>query len=80
MAYPCPCCDNLTLPEEPPGTFQICEVCFWEDDNVQFDDPSYWGGANVMSLTEARRAYQLIGAKEERFLKFVRQPHANEIQ
>ena len=25
--YACPCCGYLTLPEEPPGTFDICPVC-----------------------------------------------------
>ena len=28
--YPCPCCEQYTLDEEPPGTFEICEVCDWE--------------------------------------------------
>jgi hypothetical protein len=55
--YPCPCCGLLTLDEEPPGTFDICTVCGWEDDNVQFDDPDYTGGANTMSLNEAKKAY-----------------------
>ncbi len=26
--FPCPCCGFLTLPEEPPGTYDICPVCF----------------------------------------------------
>lgn len=38
MKYTCPCCGYRTL-EEPPGTFDICEICFWEDDGVHFDDP-----------------------------------------
>ena len=48
--FRCPCCGCLTLDEEPPGTFEICPVCWWEDDNVQFDDPSYRGGANTRQL------------------------------
>ncbi len=36
--YACPCCGYLTLTEKPPGTFAICPVCFWEDDEVQFKD------------------------------------------
>ena len=55
--YQCPCCGFLTLDEEPPGTFDICTVCGWEDDNVQFDDPDFAGGANTMSLNEAKKAY-----------------------
>lgn len=50
----CPCCGKPTLDEEPPGTFQICPSCKWEDDELQFHDPNYAGGANVMSLNGAR--------------------------
>jgi hypothetical protein len=52
--YPCPCCDFLTLDDPPTGTFQLCPICRWEDDNVQYKDPDYEGGANGVSLLEAR--------------------------
>ena len=39
IKHKCVCCGNYTINEEPPGTFEICPVCFWEDDNVQFDNP-----------------------------------------
>jgi hypothetical protein len=29
-------------------------VCGWEDDNVQFSDPTFRGGANELSLIEAQ--------------------------
>jgi hypothetical protein len=57
--YPCPCCEQNTLDEPPPGTFDICSRCGWEDDNVQFDDPDFRGGANAESLNEARRGRSL---------------------
>lgn len=57
-AFPCPCCGYLTLGEPPPGTFSICPVCHWEDDRVQYDDPSYQGGANGSSLNEAKTNFQ----------------------
>jgi len=59
--YQCPCCDLYTLDEEPPGTFEICMVCWWEDDLVQFHDPTYGGGANRESLIEAREAFRRRG-------------------
>jgi hypothetical protein len=43
------------------GTWLICEVCWWEDDPVQFEDPEYRGGANGPSLNEARRYFRTIG-------------------
>ncbi|PGR86661.1 CPCC family cysteine-rich protein [Bacillus pseudomycoides] len=57
MKYTCPCCGYKTLEEEPPGTFDICSICFWEDDNVQFDDPDYEGGANEESLRQYQKAF-----------------------
>jgi hypothetical protein len=76
--FPCACCGYFTLPEAPSGTYFICPVCFWEDDPLQFDDSAYEGGANVISLDEARRNYAEFGASERRFLSLVRQPKAAE--
>jgi hypothetical protein len=61
--FHCPCCGYPTLSEQPPGTFDICTICGWEDDNVQFNDPSYRGGANEMSLDEARRQFETSGGR-----------------
>ena len=76
--FPCPSCGFLTLDEEPPGTFAICPVCGWEDDNVQFHDPSYSGGANPVSLEEARRNFVEFGAVSERVKDLVRSPTPQE--
>jgi hypothetical protein len=76
--WPCPCCGSLTLDEEPPGTFGICPVCFWEDDDVQFRDPDHSGGANRVSLSEARRNFKSIRASEEAFVENVRPPTSHE--
>ena len=53
--YACPCCGRRTLTEEP-GSYEICPVCGWEDDPLSRRDPAFTGGANKMSLEEARRA------------------------
>ena len=29
--------------------FQVCKVCGWEDDDIQYENPDYIGGANDMS-------------------------------
>jgi hypothetical protein len=65
LRYACPCCGHLTLPKAPPGTFEICPVCRWEDDNVQFDLPDYGGGANSPSLREAQENFKRFGAVTE---------------
>jgi hypothetical protein len=72
--FACPCCGFLTLNEKPPGTFAICPVCFWEDDDAQFRDPTYAGGANRVSLGEARRNFIDFGAAMREFQEQVRAP------
>ena len=59
--YQCPCCKHYTLDGKPNNTFQTCSVCFWEDDGVQLNDPDYEGGANHMSLNQARRNFKEFG-------------------
>ena len=68
----------LTLPQEPPGTFEMCEVCWWEDDPVQFADPTYRGGANSPSLIEAQANFRSFGASDPQFLDSVRSPRPGE--
>jgi hypothetical protein len=55
--FPCPCCGFYTLSEKPPGTYEICGLCGWEDDRVQNEDPFYRGGANDECLVECRLAF-----------------------
>jgi hypothetical protein len=72
--YPCPCCGCVTLPER--GGYELCPVCFWEDDGQDdHDADQVRGGPNgSLSLTEARRSFSRIGAVEERLLPYVRPP------
>ncbi len=77
--YKCPCCGFLTLSESPPGTYEICPVCNWEDDYVQYNDPNYRGGANKESLNEARENFIKFGASSMKFIKEVRNPEPDEI-
>jgi len=72
--YKCPCCGYYTYDRQPDNTYEICEVCFWEDDGLQLDDPNMAGGANTISLNEARINFKKYGACEERFVENVRPP------
>jgi hypothetical protein len=74
MNYDCPCCGYLTFGEKPPGTFEICPVCGWEDDNVQFHDPAYQSGANSVSLDQARKNFSEMGAINASSIELVRKP------
>lgn len=76
--YPCPCCGYYTLENKADNTFQICPVCYWEDDGVQLSDIDYKGGANTVSLREARKNFEKYGAIEKQFIEFVRFPLQDE--
>ena len=76
--YACPCCGYLTLDEPPTGTYDICEVCFWEDDGVQFRDLDSEGGANKVSLSQARANFREHGVSDPRFKTHVRPPRPEE--
>ena len=49
----CPVCGKSHVEE-----YDICEICNWENDPVQVRKPDFSGGANKMSLNQARKAYQ----------------------
>lgn len=75
--FPCPCCGRLVF-SEGPGSYEICPVCFWEDDPVQLRWPDSGGGANRPSLIDSQQNYADLGAMEERFVGNVRVPRDDE--
>src|SRR6516164_8839737 len=77
--FPCPCCGYLTL-NEGPGKYDVCPICYWEDDISQLRFPTMGGGANKPSLLEAQKKYAEIGAIEVNFLPHVRKPNAADIR
>lgn len=76
--FTCPCCGYKTLSEKASGTYEICEVCYWEDDDIQLEDPTYEGGANIVSLIQAQKNFLEFGACEREMMQFVRQPFEDE--
>lgn len=79
VRHSCPCCNHRTLDMR--GGFEICPVCFWEDDGQdEHDVDVVRGGPNArLSLTMARRNYARIGAVDERALRHVRAPRDDEM-
>jgi hypothetical protein len=53
--FPCPACGFLVF-DEPPGSYNICRICGWEDDHVQLAHPRLQGGASRECLLEAQVA------------------------
>ena len=54
--------------------FELCPVCYWEDDGQDDHDvDEVRGGPNgSLSLADARRNFHIFGACEERFRENVR--------
>lgn len=76
--YRCPCCGFVTLAER--AMYEICPVCFWEDDGQDDHDADECrGGPNgQLSLTEARRNFEATGASSGRLSPQVRAPRPEE--
>ena len=49
----CACCGTIYV-----DFFDICDVCGWQNDPLQNKYSDYEGGANKMSLNEAKEAYR----------------------
>ena len=52
----CKCCGRGVIMEH--NIMEACPVCGWMEDAYQEDFPDSPGGANIMSLNEARAAYK----------------------
>lgn len=51
----CPCCGHRSL-DAGPGAFEVCPICWWEDDGSP-DGPHGVGGPNGYSLVHGQRRY-----------------------
>lgn len=49
----CACCNSAEV-----DFYGICDVCGWQNDLLQNKKADYKGGANEMSLNEAKKAYE----------------------
>jgi hypothetical protein len=63
----------------PSGDYEICPVCYWEDDLEQFENTEKTGGANKVSLNQARLNFKKFGACTESMKIHVRPPRPEEI-
>ena len=78
VRFRCPCCGYRTLDER--GGFEICAVCFWEDDGQDDQDAGIVrGGPNgALSLTLARANFKEFGVCDGKSLQHVRKPTLDE--
>lgn len=75
--FRCPCCDCWTLTQT--GSWEICMVCWWQDDPLQNERPDVTGANVGLTLQQARGNYRATGhAKPEKELD-VRRPMPYEL-
>jgi hypothetical protein len=77
--FRCPCCKYKTLSER--AGYDICAVCFWEDDGqddneeVHLDDFGVCGPNGNLCFAKARENFEKFGAAEERLAQYTRKPY-----
>ena len=64
--YFCPCCGYRVFYEQPPGTYLVCPICFWEDTG------------ETGKLRQAQLNFIKIGACHPQWLERVRCPKQDE--
>ena len=63
----CDCCDYFTIP--PDSDYEICPICFWEEDAYGIRRPEANSGANHgLTLHEGRENFRKLGACASEFL------------
>ncbi|TCK08738.1 CPCC family cysteine-rich protein [Marinobacterium mangrovicola] len=76
--YACPCCGYATLRRA--CRYDICSICFWEDDGEDDDTPiEYRGGPNGVTLEDGRINFQRHGVSDLKDAPHVRAATAEDI-
>ncbi len=74
----CPCCGYNTFDKNQRLQYSICPICYWEDDPIQFEDHKVVGGANRVSLIQARNNFVEFGSCKEEMIKNCRKPNSGD--
>lgn len=59
----CPVCGEYEFAMD--DDYDVCEVCGWENDGLQMDEPDYRGGANPESLNERKAEWEKKKSKKK---------------
>lgn len=72
--HKCNCCGYFTLLGSIEDiAWDICPVCFWEND-VSGEYPDRYSGANHMTLGQGRENYRKYAACDPKMVSYVRSP------
>ena len=70
MKFTCQCCGYKSLSQQ--NNYEICKICFWEDDPSQSKFAKMSGGANNLSLIDAQQNYIKYKVSDSRYKDKVR--------
>jgi hypothetical protein len=65
----CPCCDYFTLGKR--SEYEICQICFWEDDGIDINNINIHSGPNHITLKQGRLNFAKYGACDSTMVKNV---------
>jgi hypothetical protein len=68
----CPCCDYISHYER--GGYDICKICFWEDDGQDIDKVDEISWVNHMTLRQGRANFREFGASSLHVQQYVLPP------
>lgn len=69
--YTCPVCGYKVFENEP-NSYDICPICYWEDEAMQLRYPNE-RGANRVTLVEAQLNYEEVGYSDNATKNLVRE-------
>jgi hypothetical protein len=52
----CPICGQYDFEEI--DDFDACDICHWQNDDLQMKDSNYWGGANDLNLNNYKAEWK----------------------
>ncbi|WP_249899684.1 CPCC family cysteine-rich protein [Paenibacillus sp. PK3_47] len=61
--FPCPCCGYKSL--QSTGEYDICQVCFWEDDGIRTQEK--YSSPNHMTLKQGQDHFAVLGMMDKQF-------------
>ena len=70
--FQCPCCDYFTLTRQ--GGYEVCPVCYWEDDGTGLAALDAVSTSNHTTLRTARLNFERIGATDDSAVPLVAPP------
>jgi hypothetical protein len=67
--FQCVCCDYYTVVDR--HSFEVCQVCYWEDDGSTMAQLDQESRSNHMTLRAARKSFEAIGAIDQSAVSLV---------